>query len=93
MVVLHDYLQAVIHTDTFEHVLADGLAFLNRTDFLIPSEFAFAAFRIGHSMVREHYFDWSKNPAGSLTNLLGHTFEGGKLKKVNTVHPSEYRFG
>ncbi|MFY0563026.1 peroxidase family protein [Archangium lansingense] len=55
-IVLNDFLKRVIDKDVLEDVLEKGRSFyLPQGDAFIPVEFSAAAYRLGHSMVREAY--------------------------------------
>jgi hypothetical protein len=55
-IVLNDFLRRVVDDDVLDKVLEKGRAFyLPTVDAYIPVEFSAAAYRLGHSMVREAY--------------------------------------
>lgn len=98
-IVLKDFLPHVIDTNVLEDVINNGNKFyfptLKKKD--IPLEFSVAAFRFGHSMVRDSY-DWNRIVTkeslppldGSLFNLTLFTGEG-KLGGFGRNHlPSEW---
>ena len=79
-VVLDDYLRKLIDPDVFTDVVDNGgTKIVARTPFLVPLEFALAAFRVGHSMVRDHYGSFSGSLPADLPDLLGNTFLGKQL--------------
>lgn len=75
-VILHDYLKRILHPDVYDRLMSiAGSArpetgqlryYRPQTGAYVPIEFAAAAFRFGHSMIREEY---RLNPA--LTRGLG----------------------
>lgn len=91
-VVLFDYLRLVIDPDTYDDVIANGPACVTANPFLVSREFSMACFRVGHSMVRDRYRDWSENSAG-LTDLLEHVYSNGdgKLEAVQIRGATEHR--
>lgn len=55
-VVLHDFVERLVEVGTIAKVLKDGRQFYKfKKEPYIPVEFAVAAYRLGHSMVREQY--------------------------------------
>jgi hypothetical protein len=80
-VVLHDYLKRVITNDVYCDVLQNGRAIIyptsakpsEKTQFLIPLEFAAACGRFGHSMIRNRY-DWNPYHLGDLVAFWANTF-------------------
>lgn len=88
--VLGDYFEKVIddrvRRDLFERgrrVIHPGTGAIHE-EFLVPIEFAGAAFRVGHSMIRQKYPGWNPNP--SLDGLLTHLISLARI-------PSRLRFG
>ncbi|MGY1616848.1 heme peroxidase family protein [Geodermatophilus sp. SYSU D00691] len=68
---VHDYLATVLADDAVDRVLAsedDLLGLAGRARPYMPLEFAVAAFRFGHSMIRGAY-DWNRN-FGAPGNIL-----------------------
>lgn len=67
-VILDDFLPKICHEATYQKIRKDGPAFWvvdKREDLFMPAEFAFAAYRFGHSMVRTNYdFNINFNPSG-----------------------------
>lgn len=56
--VLHDFLRRIGERDTVDDVLANGARFLTPAsldDLFMPLEFSGAAYRFGHSMIRQEY--------------------------------------
>lgn len=58
-IVLHDFLPRVLDTKVLGRVLRDGSRIFEGRQPFIPVEFSAAAFRFGHSMIRETY-DWNR---------------------------------
>jgi hypothetical protein len=54
-IVRHDFLPRILHTDVWAHRNQFRLRGQSQTRFSIPIEFSLAAFRFGHSMVRNAY--------------------------------------
>ncbi len=82
--VLNDYLRKVIHPDTYADVMANGRSVIypkNQSPpdkFRIPMEFAAAAFRFGHSMVRHTYANWNGQANGNLPLFWDLTFSSSR---------------
>ena len=84
--VLHDYLKTVARADVVDEVLAKGprLYTTSGSEAFMPCEFSDAAFRFGHSMVRNGY-DHNRNfgrngvvkPVATLEDLFRFTGAGG----------------
>ena len=74
---IHDFLKAVVDYNYVQQALVFGNRFFKPTNdnFFLPLEFTMAAFRLGHSMVRDAY-DWNI-PKGKLTLL--DLFDSGDL--------------
>lgn len=80
-VVLYDYLRQIIDPAVYEDVVhMGGPKIIARAPFFMPLEFALAAFRVGHSMVRGRYEDFSDNPVATVSDLMRHTHRGGYLE-------------
>lgn len=63
-IVLHDYLPRILDRDVYQDIIVDGNRKVlsqgpSETAFM-PLEFSVAAFRLGHSQVREEY-EWNAN--------------------------------
>lgn len=72
-IVLRDFLPRIIDEGVLDDVVVNGLRHCGPEpdgSFLIPFEFAFAAYRLGHSLVRDSY-DWNsaQSPPGRPTGL------------------------
>ena len=60
-IVLHDLLSRLVRKEVLDDVLQNGRQFYKpQGDAFIPVEFSVAAYRMGHSMVRNSY-DWNHN--------------------------------
>jgi hypothetical protein len=93
---VHDYLATVLEDGAVDRVLAsedDLLGLGRRARPYMPLEFAVAAFRFGHSMVRGAY-DWNRNfgapgdifqPRASLEELFQLTGTGGFIGGATTL--------
>ena len=80
-VVLHDYLEKIVDPTVYKHVMQFGNQWYDpRTERTpaMPVEFAMAAFRFGHSMVRTVYPDWNEFLSPTLEGLLAETNQGGR---------------
>jgi len=86
-IVLHEYLESIVSAGAVADVLANGRQFYEfpEGEPFMPVEFSVAAYRFGHSMIRERY-DWNRTfnndgpPAltdGSLLLLFLFTGGGG----------------
>ena len=86
-IVLHEFLPSVIDPAVLQDVLANGRTFFELPDGepFMPIEFSVAAYRFGHSMIRDRY-DWNRTfnddgpPAladATLQLLFGFTGGGG----------------
>ena len=83
---VHDYLREVIDETVYNDVLANGRILVEPGTgvpeaFLTPIEFAAAAFRFGHAMVRNRY-QWSNADSSEPVvqqKLMDHTNIGGSL--------------
>ncbi len=77
-VVLHDFLARILELDTLRRLVQDGLKHYEvGSGPYIPLEFSVAAFRFGHSMVREDYSHNRIFPKASLATLFNFTGRGG----------------
>ena len=71
-VALFDYLRRIILPDVFDHLMAHGPQFFHTPKgVFMPLEFAVAAFRMGHSMIRFNY---------ALNKVVNATGGSGELK-------------
>lgn len=96
-VVLHDYLKTLVHPGVYDDVINNG----GRKAFLpnglatgqalrLPIEFAAAAFRFGHSMVRDSY-SWNRLHSASLAQFwrFTHSSRGPNEPPMKEL-PSEW---
>jgi len=80
-VVLHDFLQEILDPEVFKQLPDDRSKHRRKKqrNFAIPVEFSMAAFRFGHSMVRDEYFINEKHDGANLKELLHLTGAGGGI--------------
>jgi len=88
-IVLHDYAKRIIQSEIYEDVCQNGRRIVypkgeypaSKTDFKLPIEFAAAAFRFGHSMVRESYEKWNGQNNGGLDVFWAKTHNSSRDPK------------
>lgn len=76
-IVLHDFLARVVEPEILARVIRDGGRFFTPTaadELGMPVEFSVAAYRFGHSMIRDDY-SWNRNFEPTSLGLL-FTFSG-----------------
>jgi Animal haem peroxidase len=86
-IVIHDFLKQVADPQIVDDILANGPQFYNPgagNDFFLPMEFSVAAYRFGHSMVRDDYdfnlnFNRSEDRPATLRFLFTFTALSGQL--------------
>jgi hypothetical protein len=54
-IVVYDFLKRLIRQDILDKIFKDGNQFFTQKEFRMPAEFAVAAYRFGHSMIRDRY--------------------------------------
>lgn len=71
-IIIHDFLKKITAEGTVEAVLSDPDPLYNvgAKDFFLPLEFTVAAFRFGHSMIRDVYYLNSLYPSQDLALLF-----------------------
>lgn len=96
-ITIHDYLREVIDDCVYNDVMSSGRSLVHahqnaQNHYLTPIEFAAAAHRFGHTMVRDAYL-WSRTPPPSdatLSQLMQQTFAGDGLKFDPDLVPGEW---
>jgi len=92
-VVRHDYLRQILDQNVFGELPEDGKArrTSSRAEFQIPVEFSAAAFRFGHSMVRNEYLINEKHLDASLKDdLLQLTGTPGTARRAAPSLPADW---
>lgn len=90
-IVRGDYLRRTCNHDVYEDIVANGNRSVRwENHFAIPVEFAHAAGRFGHSMVRPGYELRSAQPVTPLSTIFGEAHKGGGLDPYFAV--DWYRF-
>lgn len=91
-ITLYDFLPRIIDAGTLADIMANGRRLVapgtaDPGHLLIPAEFAFAAYRFGHPMVRDRY-TWSRTGPSPhfMPQLLAHTFNGTSLAMHDDGH-------
>jgi len=84
--VLHDFLERIVDPATLERLLRDGNQIFKPSvyRFFVPFEFSVAAYRFGHSMIRQNYnfnsnFNRSQGSAATLRQLFQFSAFNGQL--------------
>lgn len=92
-VIFHDYLSTIVGAGLIEDVINNGpkvFSFKNIKSFFMPVEFSVAAYRFGHSMIRDRYrfnsffsdheffnaFSFTKSPVPTIWNIHWPSFFG-----------------
>ncbi|GAA0421986.1 hypothetical protein Aca07nite_09700 [Actinoplanes capillaceus] len=95
-IVVHDFLKRVADPAVVEDIVVHGNRWYNpyAEPFFMPLEFAVAAYRFGHSMVRSLYnfnsnFRLNSRPPGSLDLLFVFTALSGQLGEDIGLEPAE----
>ncbi|WP_321549518.1 peroxidase family protein [Hyalangium rubrum] len=95
-IVVNDFLRKVVDPHVLDHVLERGRAFyLPKGDAFIPVEFSAAAYRLGHSMVREAYdfnevFTFKPSPRQVVPATLQLLFNFSGRSGVGVPIPSDW---
>jgi hypothetical protein len=92
-VVLHDYLRQILDQSVFEKLpeISKTWRTTSRADFQIPVEFSAAAFRFGHSMVRNEYLINENHQDASLKDdLLQLTGTPGTARRAAPSLPADW---
>jgi len=88
-IILHDFLPKIVKKSVLDDVLENSNKFYfpDPANPFLPLEFSFAAFRLGHSMVRNSY-QWNRifneddsRPHATLDQLAKFTHRGGGLER------------
>ncbi len=90
--VLNDFLPRIVTREALEQVIRDGPTLLkpDPDTIAVPIEFSLAAFRFGHSMVRNDYRISPDQDGVTLDELMTMTGYGGGLAKTNGKLPDEW---
>ena len=91
--VCNDYLRYILHPSVFKQLpakLKKSLLESPPADFKIPIEFSAAAFRFGHSMVRDVYKTGVNKSHGHLVKLHDFLQQTGIVGGVNFTLPAEW---
>ncbi|WP_375769827.1 heme peroxidase family protein [Archangium gephyra] len=95
-IVLNDFLKRLVDKDVLEEVLEKGRSFyVPEGDAFIPVEFSAAAYRLGHSMVREGYdynevFTFKPGTRRKTTATLGLLFRFSGRSGTDVPIPSDW---
>ncbi|WP_426293349.1 peroxidase family protein [Dyadobacter endophyticus] len=86
-IVLHDFLKKICDAEIVDEILTKGNKFYKPTadNFFMPVEFSAAAYRFGHSMVREVYNFNQAHDATNLAQLFRFSGSSGDLGGMPTL--------
>ncbi|MDX1983040.1 MAG: heme peroxidase family protein [Bryobacteraceae bacterium] len=91
-IVLHDFLPKIVDPAVLQNVLSKGRKFYRPKKYpFIPVEFAAAAYRFGHSMVRETYSHNRIFPNATLMQEFQFTGLSGSFVPVPSNWPIDWR--
>lgn len=86
-IVLHDFLKRIVDPVIVDDILTNGNRVYkgDAADLFMPLEFSVAAYRFGHSMVREVYNYNANFPAATLDELFMFTARSGEMENLPTL--------
>ncbi|OJV16426.1 MAG: hypothetical protein BGO21_26375 [Dyadobacter sp. 50-39] len=86
-IVIHDFLKKICDTEVVNDILLNGNKLYKPTDdnFFMPVEFSAAAYRFGHSMVRESYNFNRAHEGSNLAQLFRFSGSSGDLGGMPTL--------
>ena len=89
-IVIHDFLPRICHPVIVHNILTGGNRFFrpHPDELFMPFEFSVAAYRFGHSMVRENYRYNSNFPRATLLDLFTLSALSGNLRDSETLPES-----
>lgn len=69
-IVFHDFLKRITNPTLVDNVLNNGNRYFRRRPFQMPVEFSVAAYRFGHSMIRQNYAVNDNFPNATLSEVF-----------------------